>query len=94
MRAYELAFILRPTLDDEGFTKSVEWLKEQIQAQTGEVTKVDIWGRRTLAYPINNFQEGHYVLVQANMPPDSLLEFERNVKLSEDIIRHMFIKIE
>ena len=94
MRAYELAFILRPTLDGDSLTACVEWLKDQIQAQTGEVTKVDEWGRRNLAYPINNFQEGYYVLVQANMLPESLLELERNIKLSEDIIRYMFIKIE
>jgi len=94
MRAYELAFILRPSLEGDSLTACVEWLKEQVQAQSGEVTKVDEWGRRKLAYPISNFQEGYYVLLQANMPPHSLRELEPSLKLSEDVIRYMIIKTE
>ena len=65
MRDYELAFIIQPTVDDEGVTGVVEKVTQYVQTVNGEVTSVDVWGRRNLAYPINNHREGIYVLVQA-----------------------------
>lgn len=94
MRAYELAYIIRPTVDSEGVTAAVEKVSQFVQAVNGEVTSVDVWGRRTLAYPINNYREGVYVLAQAKMPPAALLELERNLKLSEEIIRYLLVKVE
>lgn len=94
MRQYELAFIIRPNVDDEGVTGIVDQVSQFVQAVSGEVTSVDVWGRRTLAYPINNHREGIYVLFQTKMLPAGLLELERNLKLSEEIIRYMLIKVE
>lgn len=94
MRDYELAFIIRPTIDDEGVTSVVEKVSTMVKTIDGEVTSVNVWGRRALAYPIDNHREGIYVLLQANMPPAALIELERNLKLSEDIIRYMLVKIE
>jgi small subunit ribosomal protein S6 len=94
MRQYELAFIIRPNVDGEGVTGIVDQVSQFVQAINGEVASVDIWGRRTLAYPINNHREGIYVLFQTKMPPAGLLELERNLKLSEEIIRYMLIKVE
>jgi small subunit ribosomal protein S6 len=94
MRQYELAFIIRSNVDDEGVTGIVDKVSQFVKAVSGEVTSVDIWGRRTLAYPINNHREGIYVLFQTKMPPAGLLELERNLKLSEEIIRYMLIKVE
>ncbi len=94
MRDYELAFIVRPTIDDEGVTGVVETVSQFVQAINGEVTSVDVWGRRLLAYPINNHREGIYVLFQTKMPPSGLVELERNLKLSEDIIRYLLVKVE
>ena len=94
MRDYELAFIIRPTIDDEGVTGVVEKVSTMVKTIDGEVTSVNVWGRRVLAYPIDNHREGIYVLLQAEMPPAALTELERNLKLSEDIIRYMLVKIE
>lgn len=94
MRDYELAFIIRPTIDDEGVTNVVEKVSGYVQTINGEVTSVDVWGRRGLAYPINNHREGTYVLLQTKMPPSALGELERNLKLSEDIIRYLLVKVE
>jgi len=58
------------------------------------VASVDVWGRKSLAYPINNHREGTYVLLLANMPPASLGELERNLKLSEEVIRYLLVKAE
>jgi small subunit ribosomal protein S6 len=65
-----------------------------VKSSDGEVTSVDVWGRRALAYPIDNHREGIYVLFQAKMPPSALSELERNLKLSEEIIRYLLIKVE
>jgi small subunit ribosomal protein S6 len=94
MRDYELAFIIQPTVDEEGVTGVVEKVTQYVQTVNGEVTSVDVWGRRNLAYPINNHREGIYVLVQAKLPPASLIELERNLKLSEEIIRYLLVKAE
>lgn len=94
MRDYELAFIVRPTIDDEGVTGVVEKVSEFIKTVNGEVTSVDVWGRRTLAYPINNYHDGIYALFKAKMLPSTLQELERNLKLSEDIIRYLLVKVE
>lgn len=94
MRDYELAFIIRPTIEGEDVTGVVEQVSEYIGAINGEVTSVDVWGRRNLAYAINNYREGTYVLFQTKMPPSSIAELERNLKLSEDVIRYLLVKVE
>lgn len=94
MRDYELVYIIRPTLDEESVTKVIDKVSGFIKAGDGEVTTVDIWGRRTLAYPINNQREGIYVLSKAKMPAGALTEFERNLKLSEEIIRYLLVRVD
>ncbi len=94
MRDYELAFIVRPNIDDEGVTAVVDKVSQFVKAGNGEVTSIDVWGRRTLAYPIKNHREGIYVLFQAKMFPSAITELERNLKLSEEIIRYLLVKTE
>ena len=94
MRDYELAFIVEPNTDDEGVTSAVEKVSQLVQTSDGSVTSVDVWGRRKLAYPIKNYREGTYVLMQTKMLPSSLVELERNLKLSENIIRYLLVRIE
>jgi small subunit ribosomal protein S6 len=65
-----------------------------VKSINGEVASVDVWGRRKLAYPINNYREGTYVLFQAKMSPASIVELERNLKLSEEIVRYLLINVE
>ncbi|RME70769.1 MAG: 30S ribosomal protein S6 [Chloroflexi bacterium] len=93
MRAYELAIIIRPTVDDTRVAEVVEKVKQDVQSFNGQVTAEKMWGRRGLAYPIEKHREGIYVLFELNMPPDSLTQFEQNLKLSEEIIRYMLVKI-
>ena len=94
MRDYELAFIVRPNIDDNGVTAVVDKVSQFVKSANGEVASVDVWGRRNLAYPINNHREGVYVLFQAKMSPSALTELERNLKLSEEIIRYLLIKVD
>ena len=94
MRDYELAFIVEPNTDDEGVTSVVEKVSQFVQTGDGTVTSIDVWGRRKLAYPINNHREGTYVLMQTKMLPSLLVDLERNLKLSEEIVRYLLVKIE
>lgn len=94
MRSYELAFIAKPNIDEEGVTAVVDKVSQFVKAGNGEVTSVDVWGRRTLAYAINNYREGIYVLLKTKMSPSALVELERNLKLSEDVIRYLLIKVD
>ena len=94
MRDYELAFIVRPNIDENGVTAVVDKVSQFVKSASGEVASVDVWGRRTLAYPINNHREGIYVLFQAKISPAALTELERNLKLSEEIIRYLLVKVD
>ena len=94
MRDYELAFIIRPNVDEEGITGVVDKVSQFVNTSNGQITSVDVWGRRTLAYPIKNYREGTYVLFHAKLSPSTLTELERNLKLSEEIIRYMLIKVD
>jgi small subunit ribosomal protein S6 len=94
MRNYELAFIIRSTVAAEGVTNVVEQVSQFVKSGNGEVTSVNVWGRRTLAYPIEKHREGTYVLCQVKLPPAALDELERNLKLSEEIIRYLLVKVE
>jgi small subunit ribosomal protein S6 len=91
MRNYELAFIIEPNKDEEGVTGVVDRVSELVKAVDGNVASVDVWGRRQLAYPIKKHREGTYVLVDAVMPPAGLVELERNLKLTEPIIRYLLV---
>lgn len=94
MRNYELVFIVAPNVEDEDVQAVVEKVGGWIQAGEGEVTKVDHWGRRQLAYPIQTFTEGTYVLLNARLKPDALNELERSLKLEASIIRYLLVRIE
>ncbi len=91
MRNYELTFIVEPNTDEEGVTGIVENVSQLVKSSDGAVTLVDVWGRKTLAYPINNHREGTYVRLEAKMDPATIVGLERNLKLSEQIIRYLLI---
>ncbi len=91
MREYELTIIVDPNTDEEGVTGIVEKVSEQVKGLGGEVASVNVWGRRTLAYPIDRHKEGTYVLFDLKMQPQTIVELERVIKLTEQIIRYMLI---
>ena len=91
MRRYELTFIVEPGKDEEGVTGVVERVSQLVTGIDGNVTSVDVWGRKTLAYPINKHREGTYVRLEAEMPPANLVELERNLKLAEPVIRYLLV---
>ena len=94
MRDYELVFIIAPVVEGDELEALVERVTSWIQADGGAVTKVDLWGRRELAYPIQKFTEGTYVLLNLQIEPSVLAELERNIKLDTSIIRYLLVRME
>jgi len=96
MRNYEFTFIAHPDIEveDEGLTGVTEKVSQFITEGGGQITNVDPWGRRRLAYPIQKQKEGYYVLMQVQLDPKSIVELERKLKLTEEIIRYLLVRVE
>ncbi|HEX75010.1 MAG TPA: 30S ribosomal protein S6 [Dehalococcoidia bacterium] len=91
--SYELVFIVSPEVADEEVPNTVSKVSEFINRIGGSVTEVNQWGRRKLAYPIRRFIEGNYVLAQLELKPALTKELEANLRLSEEVLRHLLIKL-
>lgn len=94
MRKYEAMYILRPDIDEETTKALVERFSNVITEQGGEVEKLDEWGLRKLAYPIEKYREGYYVLMNFNAEADVPKELERLFKITDGVIRYMVIREE
>lgn len=90
MNKYEIMFIIEAALEDEKKDAMVEMVKEIISAD-GEVGKVDVWGMRRLAYPIQKKNEGYYVVIEFTGNPTLPKELDRRMKIADSIIRHIII---
>lgn len=90
MNNYEVMFIIEAALDQEKKEAAIEMVKEIITAG-GEVGKVNIWGTRKLAYPIQKKNEGFYAVIEFKANPDLPKELDRRLKISDSIIRHIII---
>ena len=92
MKKYELVYILRTDTDDETKQKIQDKLKGIINTN-GEVEAVDVWGNRKLAYQIQKLSDGYYVLVKFNAGAEVPKELDRNLKIMDQVIRHMIINV-
>jgi small subunit ribosomal protein S6 len=89
MRKYELVCVFQPDLDETAFNSLLEKVKGWISESGGSIDKVDMWGRRKLAYIIKKQREGQFVLLNVTMNPAATADLERNLRYQEPIIRHM-----
>lgn len=89
MRDYELICIVHPDLDESAFNEIVERIKGWITEAGGEIAKIDLWGKRKLAYPIRKQTEGQYVFIETSMNPSENAELERNLGLLEPVLRYL-----
>jgi len=94
VRDYELVMVVSPEVADEAVSATVERVHQFIQERGGEIKRVDVWGRRRLAYPIRQFLEGHYVVSQFRLDPQAVMALEGNLQLAEDVIRHLVVRQE
>lgn len=90
MTNYEVMFIINPTLEDDKKEATVEKVKEIIAAD-GEVGKVDLWGMRKLAYPIEKKSEGYYAVIEFKAGSELPKELNRRLRISDDVMRHIII---
>ncbi len=91
MRLYEVVYILDPALDESAVTAKLDKLNQLATSKGGEVTSVDHWGIRQLAYEVNKVNQGYYVVAQFHAAPDALPEFERIVKLDGEVLRYLLV---
>jgi len=94
VRSYELVFIVNPELDEDDLTAVRERVEGLIERSSGKVTKVEPWGLRRLAYPVQKQGEGQYVLMQLDIGAQGVAELERDLGLVEPILRHLIVRVE
>ena len=92
MRQYELMYILQPTLSAEEQTALVERYNDLIASMNGSVEKTDRWERRQLAYELKGYRDGYYVVVDFQGDSALINEIDRQMKITEPILRHMIIR--
>ena len=90
---YELVYILKPEISDEALETTVNNITQFITSREGVVDAVDKWGKKKLAYSIKHFLEGNYILTKFKLSPARCKELEANLHISEDVIRHLLIKV-
>jgi small subunit ribosomal protein S6 len=94
MRRYELMIILRPDVADDKAQAVIDRTTRQLLGAGGQIVKVAPWGRRRLAYQIGAFREGSYHIVLFEAPPDAIVEMERILLITEEVIRHLVTRVE
>ena len=90
---YEVLYILETALGEEGIAALVEKFKAMVEAE-GTLLNIDEWGKRRLAYPINDLTEGYYVLMNMETKPEFPAELERVMKITEGVMRVLTTAVE
>jgi len=91
MRLYKVVYILDPALLEDAVTAKLEKIHELATSKGGEVSAIDHWGTRQLAYPIDKQSSGYYVVAQFTAAPEALPEYERLVKLDLEVMRYLLV---
>jgi small subunit ribosomal protein S6 len=94
MPFYETVFIARQDLSAQQVESLTTQLTDIVKAQGGKISKTEQWGLRSFAYKINKAKKGHYVLIETDCAPAALHEMERNIRLNEDVVRHLTIRLD
>ncbi len=94
MRNYEIVYIVSPEIEEENLEAVTEKITQMVVDGGGQVLRLDPWGRRKLAYPIQNFREGHYVVAQIELEPAAISDFQSKLGLAEEIIRYLVVRTE
>jgi small subunit ribosomal protein S6 len=92
MRRYEMMIILDPALEERTVQPSLDQFLRVVTTSGGSVDKVDVWGRRRLAYEIDKKTEGIYTVVDLNAEPDAVKELDRQLNLNEAVLRTKILR--
>jgi|HubBroStandDraft_1064217.scaffolds.fasta_scaffold13901_6 small subunit ribosomal protein S6 len=94
MRIYEELFIAKPDALDEEVDAFIEQIKTTVSNAGGTVDKVEKWGKRKLAYKVDRYREGAFVLFQFSANPETVKEFERRLRVSDLVIKFLTVRID
>ena len=92
MKAYELLFFVAPSIDEETRANVMKRIETTVVESNGTIDNVDNWGKRKLAYEINNLTEGDYTLIDFHADPESIAELDRVLRINDAVVRHMIVK--
>ena len=92
MKKYEVMLIAKP-LEEAEVTPIGEFISNLLTKNGAKIEKVDLWGKRHLAYPVKKQNDGYYVLINFEIEPDAIFEIDRVIKIREEILRHLIVKI-
>jgi small subunit ribosomal protein S6 len=91
---YEVTYIVRPNLEETDLDERVNAIAEQLKGNGAEVGEIEKMGKRRLAYEIDDTREGYYVVMKFKSEPTTAKELERQMRLNEDVMRHLLINLE
>ncbi|MBC5647764.1 30S ribosomal protein S6 [Christensenella tenuis] len=94
MIKYESMYILKPDMEEEKKDALVKRFSDIVEKSGGKVEKIDEWGKKRLAYPIQYINDGYYVLMTFEADPTLPAELERNYKIADDVLRYIVINLE
>jgi small subunit ribosomal protein S6 len=94
LRQYESIFIINPELDESGTNTVIEGAKTFIESNGGKIIKVDLWGRKKLAYTVKQHNDGYFVLVVFESPSDFVRRLSTYYQIAEPIMKYMIVKFE
>ncbi|TWH46597.1 30S ribosomal protein S6 [Sporomusa sp. KB1] len=93
MRKYEVVIIVKPG-EEEAINTTIAKFENIIKNTGGNVEKIDRWGKKRLAYEVKDFIDGYYTLINFTSEPATVFELERVLKITDDVLKHMVIKLE
>jgi small subunit ribosomal protein S6 len=92
LQDYELVYIINPDVAEDALEAQVNGISQLITSRDGVIDSVDRWGKKKLAYPLKHYLEGNYILTKFKISPARLKEIETNLKISEEVLRHLLVK--
>lgn len=93
MPIYESIFIINPNISDEDTNAVIKKMQDVVVKQGGEILKFEDWGKKRLAYEVRKHKRGHYVFFQIKGEPAAIQELERNLKLTDSVIKYLTVKL-
>ena len=90
---YELVYIISPEVGEEALEGTINRVNQFITGKDGVISDVEQWGKKKLAYPVAHFLEGNYIATRFQISPARCKELEANLKISEDILRHLLVRL-
>jgi len=94
MRRYELMLVLRPDEPEDKIQAILEKTTRHVTETGGQIVKTAPWGRRRLAYQIDRYREGSYHILHFDAPPESIVDLERTLLITEEVLRHLVVRVD